>query len=140
MKDGKAQSTEISGVYKDKLMVNSNIDGKLSTSSVDLPAQYFDNEYLAMAIREFTLKEGFTTDINISSISVNKIAKLTLKVIGTEKVKVPLGEYECYKLAFYNGANSNDDPLNFWISKDENRNLIKYGQKDNYVELKSIKY
>ena len=139
-KDGKSQFTSIKGEYKEQLLINSNLDGKINTSKIQLPTQYFDNEYLSMAIREFSLKEGFTTEMKICSISANKVATLTLKVLGKEKVKVPYGEFECYKLAFYDLEKSSNDPLIFWISNDEKRNLIKYGQKDKSIELKSIKY
>lgn len=136
MKDGKAEISKIKGQYMDVLTINSN--GK--TSKVDLPKQYFDNEYLAMAIREFSIKEGFSTEVNICSLSAAKVATLSLKVIGKEKVKVPYGEVECYKLEFYVPKKTDTASLNFWISTDEKRNLIKYGQTDNYIELKSIKY
>jgi hypothetical protein len=136
IKDDKPQIFNIKGQYLDVLTVNTN--GKIS--KVKLPKQYFDNEYLAMAIREFSIKDGFSTDVNICNLSASKAVTLSLRVIGKEKVKVPYGEVECYKLEFYVPEKTDAAPLNFWISTDEKRNLIKYGQPDNYTELKSIKY
>lgn len=139
-KDGKVQISDIKGEYNDVLTINSNVDGKVSSSKINLPKQFFDNEYLAMAIREFTIKEGFSTQVNICSLSAGKMATLSLKVVGKEKVKVPYGEVECYKLEFFAPGKNDTPPLNFWISSDEKRNLIKYGQTGNFIELKSIKY
>jgi hypothetical protein len=136
IKDDKPQIFNIKGQYLDVLAINTN--GK--TSKVKLPKQYFDNEYLAMAIREFSIKDGFSTDVNICNIWASKVGTLSLRVTGKEKIKVPYGEVECYKLDFYVPKKTDTAPLNFWISTDEKRNLIRYGQPNNYTELKSIKY
>ena len=108
----------LKGDYKNGLIISSDVDGKTTISRGNVPAQYIDNEYLAMAIRCFNIKKGFSTEVNISSISVGKVATLTLKYAGIEKVKVPYGEFECYKLDFYDPTKTDISPLNFWISTD----------------------
>jgi hypothetical protein len=137
---GKKELKDLKGEYKDVVTVTSNNNGKRDTLTVILPKQVIDNEYLAMAIRGFSLKLGFQAEINCFSLMTSKTIALALNVVGKEKVTVPYGTIECYKLELSQLNVADSEKVNLWYSLDDKKMLVKYGDKDNFTELKSIQY
>jgi hypothetical protein len=134
-----SKSVDIIATYKDKLVIDSNVDSKKTTTTVALPEQYIDNESFPLFLSAFSLKENFLTKINLCIITVSKVSIFSIKVVGKEKIKVPYGEAACYKVEF-SYTKSKEAPMNLWYSADDKKILMKYGQTNNFAELKSIKY
>ena len=90
--------------------------GKDGVKKVDLTGVVYDNEEAAQLIRRLPLGAGYQTTLRIfSGLGGGNIIPIRVKVVGEEKLKVPAGEFDCYKVEF--------SPVNqtFYYSADEHR-------------------
>ena len=102
-----------------------------TTKKIDETGVVWDNEQAMDVIRRLPLAVGYKTTVPILGIGGNKIS-LPIEVKGKELVKVPAGEFECFKI---NLGLVNQD---FWYSTDAHRYLIKFDATVIAAELASI--
>ncbi len=96
---------------------------KAGTRSVDLPAGVvYDNEECLQLIRRLPLAVGYKRTLTVFVGLGGQSVPVALSVVGTEKIDVPAGSFECLKteLKLPNGVQT------FWFANDARRYLIKF--------------
>ncbi|HOX58093.1 MAG TPA: tetratricopeptide repeat protein [Candidatus Paceibacterota bacterium] len=109
------------------------IAGKDGIKKVNLAGVVYDNEEAAQLIRRLPLRSGYKTTLRIfSGLGGGNIIPLGVKVAGEEKVKVPAGEFDCYKIEL--------TPVNqtFYYSADAHRYLVKFEAGGVVAELAQV--
>lgn len=135
----KDKTLELTGQYKDKLYITAKAAAGNQDLVVNLSGECLDNESVVSAIRAFPLEEGYTKAFNLCILSTAKVAPFEIKVTGREKVQVPFGEVECYKVEMKVKGFLPSNPITLWYSADEKKQLVKYSQGTTLFELKSVK-
>ncbi len=75
-----------------------------------------DNSGLSLAIESMPLKEGFITAVNQLDMNSAKVSRQTIKVVGSEKINVPAGEFDTFKVEVV----PDEDPSQkstYWVNK-----------------------
>jgi len=122
----------IHSVYKNSLLGNNIADytpsqvviasegpqGK-STRKLDLTQVVYDNEEGLHVMRRLPLAPGYKTTLSVLATMGGGKIDLPLEVQGKEMVKVPAGEFECFKVHL--GIVNQD----FWIGTDPHRYFVK---------------
>lgn len=107
--------------------------GKGEARKVDLSGVIYDNEEAAQLIRRLPLASDYKTTLQIfSGLGGGNIIPLGVKVVGQEKVEVPAGSFDCYKIEL--------SPVNqsFWYSTDARRYLVKFEAGGVAAELAQV--
>ena len=106
--------------------------------TVDEPV--FDNEQVLFLIRRLPLATGYRASIPIFPVLTGATGVVVpIEVTGTEKVTVPAGTFDCYKLSLslYAGpAKTVEHTL--WISADAKRYLVKYDARSGLMLLEKV--
>ncbi len=105
--------------------------GKESVRKVDLDHVVYDNEQGVHLFRRLPLAEGYKCKVPIFVTFGEGDLKLEAEVTAKEKVTVPAGQFECYKLDLNIGQT-------FWISTDAKRYPVKFEAGGVSVELSAI--
>ena len=105
--------------------------GKESVQKVDLDHVVYDNEQGVHLFRRLPLAEGYKSKVPIFVTFGDGDLGLELEVTAKEKVTVPAGQFECYKLELNIGQT-------FWISTDAKRYPVKFEAGGISVELSAI--
>jgi hypothetical protein len=114
-----------------QLVVTSEGSTGKSTRTIDETELVYDNEQAMDVIRRLPLAVGCKLTLPILGIGGNKIG-LPIEVLAKEKVKVPAGEFECFKLHL--GLVNQT----FWYSADKHRYLVKFDANTVVAELTAI--
>lgn len=112
---GEADTTYTSGRAEVKLK------GSDEVKTAELEGVCYDNEEVIQLIRRLPLAANYSTTLRVfTSLGGCNIIPIKLEVAGVEKVTVPAGTYECYKvkLSLVNQT--------FWYSTDEHHYLVKF--------------
>ena len=136
----KDKKIDIVGQYKEKLDINAESSKGKQSWQLNLSGECVDNESIPMVIRCLTLAEGYKKVVNIAILSTVTVAPFEIKVTGKEKVTVPAGEYECYKVELQYKGLMPAAALKFWYSADDKKLMIKSVQGTTVFELKEVKY
>ena len=107
--------------------------GKAAVAKVDLNGVVYDNEEATQLIRRLPLASNYQTTLRIfSGLGGGNIIPLGVKVVGEEKVEVPAGSFDCYKLEL--------NPVNqtFWYSTDAHHYLVKFEAGGVVAELTQV--
>jgi hypothetical protein len=107
--------------------------GTNQTRKVDLTGVVYDNEEATQLIRRLPLASDYQTTLRIfSGLGGGSIIPLGIKVVGQEKVEVPAGAFDCYKLEL--------SPVNqtFWYSTDAHHYLVKFEAGGVVAELNQV--
>ena len=105
--------------------------GKESVRKVDLDHVVYDNEQGVHLFRRLPLAEGYKSKVPIFVTFGAGDIGLEVEVTAKEKVTVPAGQFECYKLDLNIGQT-------FWISSDAKRYPVKFEAGGISVELSAI--
>ncbi len=109
------------------------LKGADAVKSVELDGVVYDNEEVMQMIRRLPLASNYTANIRVfSGLGGGSIIPLKVDVTGPEKVTVPAGTFDCYKV-FLSLVKQT-----FWYSADEHRYLVKFDANSVVAELKSI--
>ena len=121
------RSAEIYGVYEHgNLSIDRIIGEKYESQSVELPENSIDNEYSLMLARNLPLTKGYSTSLNIAVIATAQVAPYKISVEGIEKIKVPYGEVECYKVVWKYRGIGRVPNIYAWYSTGSDKKMIKY--------------
>jgi len=107
--------------------------GETQTRKVDLNGVVYDNEEAAQLIRRLPLASDYQTTLRIfSGLGGGNIIPLGVKVVAQEKVEVPAGAFDCYKVEL--------SPVNqtFWLSTDAHHYLVKFEAGGVVAELSQV--
>jgi hypothetical protein len=105
----------------DKAVGNMNMNGKDQPISVDLGGPLFaDSAASKQSISCLPLAEGYTTTFRNFDVQKQKVKLMQLKVSGIDKVTVPAGTFDAYKVEI-SSADGGDDKETIWIAKDSHK-------------------
>ena len=110
--------------YKDgKAVGTMTMSGQTKPINVDLGgAMFADGTGAFSVIATLPLAEGYTTAYRNYDVQSNKVKTMQLKVVGMEKIKVPTGEFDAYKITLTSEDGSDNQTI--WIEK-TNRKVLK---------------
>jgi Protein of unknown function (DUF3108) len=104
--------------------------GKLSMNGQDKPIEadlggplFADAAGADQVIACLPLAEGFTTTFRNFDVQTQKVKLLQLSVAGVEKVTVPAGTFDAYRVEV-TSADGGSDKKTLWIAKDP-RKVVK---------------
>jgi hypothetical protein len=107
--------------------------GKDEVKKVDLTGVVFDNEEAAQLLRRLPLAPDYQTTLRIfTGLGGGSTIPLGIKVAAQEKVEVPAGTFDCYKVEL--------SPVNqtFWCSTDAHHYLVKFEAGGVIAELAQV--
>ncbi len=104
----------------DKAAGTSNMGGKDTPISVDLGGPLFAQGAGAkQSLASLPLAEGYSTTYRNFDVQKQKVQLMQLKVSGVEKVTVPAGTFDAYKLEISSDDGADKETL--WVSKDSHK-------------------
>jgi hypothetical protein len=100
---------------------NMNSNGQDHPISVDLEGPMFaDGAGAKQALSCLPLAEGYNTTYRNFDVQQQKVKLMQLKVSGVEKVTVPAGTFDAYKVEI-TSADGGSDKETLWIAKDSHK-------------------
>jgi hypothetical protein len=105
--------------------------GKDGVNKIDLAAPVVDNEEVIELMRRLPLADGYNITQSILSSLGSQVISLKFVVSEPEKVEIPAGTYNCYKVVLSVGQI-------FWYSNDTNRYLVKFEAGGVIAELAGV--
>jgi hypothetical protein len=118
------------------------IKGKQGEQTKEFPLDQvaYDNEQVLFLIRRLPLAENYKTSFPIFPVQGGGVVvECGIEVTGKEKVRVPVGEYDCFAVKLQvrsQGAVVLEHRL--WFSNDANRYVVKYDAGAATMELKKV--
>ena len=104
-----------------KALGNMNMNGKDQPISVDLGGPLFaDAAASKQSISCLPLAEGYSTTYRNFDVQKQKVKLMQLKVSGIDKVTVPAGTFDAYKVEI-SSADGGDDKETIWVAKDSHK-------------------
>jgi hypothetical protein len=95
--------------------------GKDGVSKIDLNGVVYDNEEVVQLMRRLPLASGYKTLLRIfTGLGGGNVLSLEAKVTAQEKVEVPAGSFDCFKVELSMVRQS------FWYSTDAHHYLVKF--------------
>jgi hypothetical protein len=105
----------------DKAAGNVNMNGQDKPVAVDLGGPLFaDGAASKQSIASLPLAEGYSATYRNFDIQKQKVKLMQLNVSGVEKVTVPAGTFDAYKVDI-TSADGGDDKETLWVSKDSHK-------------------
>jgi dipeptidyl aminopeptidase/acylaminoacyl peptidase len=105
----------------DKAAGNVNMGGQDKPVSVDLGGPLFANAAGAkQSISCLPLAEGYTTTYRNFDVQKQTVKLMQLKVTGVEKVTVPAGTFDAYKVEI-TSADGGADKETLWVARDSHK-------------------
>jgi dipeptidyl aminopeptidase/acylaminoacyl peptidase len=100
-----------------------NMNGTDKSVSVDLGGPLFaDGAGSKQSIASLPLAEGYSATYRNFDVQKQKVKLMQLNVSGVEKVTVPAGTFDAYKVDI-TSADGGDDKETLWVSKDSHKAL-----------------
>ena len=100
---------------------NMNMGGQDRAVAVDMGGPLFaDGPAAKQSISCLPLAEGYTTTYRNFDVQQQKVKLLQLKVTGTEKVTVPAGTFDAYKVEI-SSADGGGDKETLWVTHDTHK-------------------
>ncbi|MBI5946641.1 MAG: DUF3108 domain-containing protein [Chloroflexi bacterium] len=103
----KGKQTTFTSVYEGAVVkLEANVDGKVNTAERDLPTPteqspdpgYYDDEELLWVVRGIALGDGYEAAYKNINAGNGRIFTVRLAVVGRERLKVPAGEFNTWKV------------------------------------------
>ena len=105
----------------DKAAGNVNMNGQDKPVSVDLGGPLFaDGAGSKQSIACLPLAEGYSATFRNFDVQKQKVKLLQLNVTGVEKVTVPAGTFDAYKVEIAS-ADGGDDKETLWVAQDSHK-------------------
>jgi len=132
-----SRSGEIIGYYEeDSLEIEMIYGEEYRSETVELPDNTIDNEYSLMLVRNFPLSYGYSRNLNMAVIAAEKVVPYSITVEGIEKVKVPYGEIECYKVVWKHIGRGLVPNIYSWYSTENDKKMVKYVNENIELHLR----
>jgi hypothetical protein len=121
---GSPDDFSLTGTYaNDKLAITAKTSQGDKSTTIDVPADAYDNDSLLPILRGLPFSAGYAASFtNIIPANAAQV-KVTLTVPGQETVTVPAGTFDTYKVVMeFNGGH----PQTAWYEVASPHRLIKY--------------
>jgi hypothetical protein len=106
--------------------------GKDEVKTVEFSGRMYDNEEVIQLMRRLPLAAGYKTELRaVPALAGGTPVGIKLDVSGPEKVEVPAGTYDCYRVEL-------SIKQTFWYSTDPHRYLVKFEAGGALAELTAI--
>jgi hypothetical protein len=106
--------------------------GKDGVKKLEYSGVIFDNEETIQWMRRLPFADGYKTTVRLLASLGYHIISIKCDVSGPEKVKVPAGSFDCYKVDLSNNQT-------FWYSADSHRYLVKFEAGGAVAELTAVR-
>ncbi len=93
--------------------------GPDTTREEKFEVRLFDNEEGFHLFRRLPLKVGYKARVHVIATLAGGPTAVDVEVVDKEMVKVPAGEFECFRMKF-------SVPQTFWYSTDPSHTLVKF--------------
>lgn len=101
-----------------KVSGKANIEGKSQAISADTGGAVFaDGAGANFVIASLPLAAGYTATLRNFDVRTQKVKLVQLKITGTEKITVPAGTFEAYKIEL-TAPDARSNAKTLWVSKD----------------------
>jgi zinc protease len=134
---GQQTKTEIAfagGKAKGSAQTPSQTGPQTKAIETDLPTGTIAADALQVALPLFRWADKATFSLNVFSAGKGTVEPVTLKVVGSESVKVPAGTFDCWKIEQTGGEAS----VVFYVAKAEKR-IVKIAPVGQPIELQLAK-
>jgi tetratricopeptide (TPR) repeat protein len=118
--------------------VTSKGAGKDTVDRVEIDQPVYENDQFMWVARRLPLEVGYKTSLQLFPLVVKRVIYPRLEVTAKEKVTVPAGTFECYKVEFAVDAPPFPPSQTYWFSADPNRYLVKFEAGGTIGELTEI--
>jgi hypothetical protein len=106
--------------------------GKAGVTTIKLNGVVYDNEEAAQLLRRLPLADKYKTSLHIfTGLGGGTILPIGIEVSGPEKVEVPAGAFDCYKVEL-------SVKQTFWCSADAHRYIVKFEGGGVIAELSAV--
>jgi tetratricopeptide (TPR) repeat protein len=105
--------------------------GKVEVKKLDFGGPVIDNEEAIEWMRRLPLADGYKIEQPVLASLGTHVVPIKWEVSGPEKVGIPAGTYNCYKVELSIGQT-------FWYSSDANRYLVKFEAGGAIAELTGV--
>lgn len=114
---------DIRSTYSEK-QINLRADTPQGTQQVErnISGAIYDNAQILMTLRALPLATGYQTKLSFVQTKNVTRGEMTIRVLNQEKVQVPAGEFDCYRVEM----NIQGVKQSCWYSTDAQHWLIKY--------------
>jgi hypothetical protein len=111
---------------KGGLRVSSLVKGQKTVSDIDIGQPYYNDLQLHNLIRRLPLKSGYKTEFNLFIQSSTMALDGRLQIKDPERVSVPAGEFDCYRVEISGYQQSKlTQEMTYWISTRADRQIVK---------------
>jgi Tetratricopeptide repeat len=118
-------------VYKQSEVVI-DVAGKEAPLIIQFAPPVFDNEQGVQLFRRLPLKVGYEESVPIVTILGGNKIEIPASVTAIEKITVPVGTFECFKLELGLVGQT------FWVSNDEHRYVVRFAAGGVTAELAEV--
>jgi len=117
-----------------KLNIEAETPQGSQTAELDVPFDAYDNDEVLFLFRTLPFEEGYqATYTNVVASTAQK-PKVTITITGKERVEVPVGTFDCWKLEFQVAGQKQY----MWYGVDSPHYLVKYDNGQNIILLQEI--
>ena len=103
-------------------------------SFLRLPEHSYDNDSALFVWRTLPFADGLVAHYNTIVTNRRRTAVVTLKVVGRERVEVPAGSFEAWRLEIRSGSIRQVA----WYADNERRDLVKYDNSQQVFLLEEV--
>jgi len=98
--------------------------GQEEVKKIDLSGVVYDNEEVVQLMRRLPLAAGYKTTVHtFTGLGGGNIVPVQTEVTGQEKVEVPAGTFDCYKVEL---SLAKQMKQTFWYSTDAHHYLVRF--------------
>lgn len=124
---------------KDSLHVASVVKGKKSSNDIEVNRPYYTDLQLHSLVRRLPLNTGYRTDFTLFIQNSTLPLNARLEIKDPEKVSVPAGEFDCYRVEIkaYEQSKLTLD-MTYWVSTKADRQVVKAQNASATYELTAL--
>ena len=124
---------------KDGLHVASVVKGKESSNDIKINQPYYTDLQLHSLVRRLPLNTGYRTDFTLFMQNSTLALNARLEIKDPEKVSVPAGEFDCYRVEIKAYEQSKLTlEMTYWVSTKTDRQVIKAVNASATYELTAV--
>lgn len=139
--DGSAENWSVISQYgAETVEISATQEEENADKSIEVPAQYIDNEMINLVLGCIELSEGAMVDINVLISESAMFAPYTITNTGKETVTIGENSYECVKYtAKYAGFSLFTAKVaTLWFTDDDSRMLVRYENNNQIMEFLEV--
>lgn len=114
-------------------------NGERTKKILEVNKDVYDYEQLVYIVRRLPIRKAYSVSLPLYVSASNSIVSADIRVVGEEKIVVPAGTFDTYKiLVDYKNSRNPLPNQTFWLSKNDGRQIVKSETQGLYVDLQEI--